>query len=70
MTKIFCDLCGKEFKQNELLGGMMRLERVYSIQNNMPVAGGQVNKRMIDVCEDCADKLWKYADTLKTNGKV
>jgi len=63
MTKNFCDICGKEFKKDELFGGVMRLQRQNLLQGAQPQA--QIQKQALDTCEECTAIIWQTIQKIK-----
>lgn len=67
MTKIYCNLCGKELSPNSFPGGLMRNKELYPIIPGIqgvrdPAFGKQTMQEIWDLCEDCQKWIWEQVE--------
>ena len=73
INKILCDICDKEidFDYDYGIGTFQKIELVnYSIFRNSKIKNDQhLNKKELDLCDNCCDKVYDYINKLKNESK-
>lgn len=66
MSKHYCDLCGREFFIDGSYGGLVRVGKKMQFgEKAQPIISPQ--RDVLDVCQNCADKIWEFAQKIKDN---
>jgi hypothetical protein len=65
MIKNFCDICGAEIKDNELVGIFNRIKKVLSFSIGATMNPPQNIREEFFLCEKCQIKMSDYLESIK-----